>query len=349
LQKVVIIDHHQTDGIEKFQINPLNFGVDGGEEISAAGVAYCVFREHPELAIVGAHGDMQLPLKGLNKLILEEGVKNGEIEIENDLKLYGRYSRPLPQFLAYSDEPLLPDIAFSEEKATEFLLQNGIKVENENGVKRTYSQLNDTEKKKLIDKLSHLVGRKQKIVGENYVFPKRPMSECLDASGFSTLLNACGRHSKEEIGIRICLDLDTDAYKEAEVLLANHRRMLREGVVFVSANLQDLGKFYFADGRNLIDEGVIGIVCGMCIGKKNDKPIIGIANGENNTIKVSSRASKKLVENGINLGSILNEVCREIRDGAIGGGHRMAAGASIPKDKINEFLIHLGDKIGEVK
>ena len=38
---VVTIDHHQTEGIEKLQANPLLFGIDGGTELSASGTAYC--------------------------------------------------------------------------------------------------------------------------------------------------------------------------------------------------------------------------------------------------------------------------------------------------------------------
>ena len=347
LQDILIIDHHQTQGIEKFQINPLLFGIDGGDEISAAGVAYCVFREYPELAIVGAVGDMQMPLKGMNRWILQQGIESGRIRIENDLKLYGRYSRPLPQFLAYSDDPLLPRVAYSEEKAVEYLLQIGVKPTYENGSKRTYANLTDPEKKKLVGSLAIMIGSKDKLMGESYIFPKRPMSECFEASGFSTLLNACGRHSKEEIGLNVCLDEDENAYREAEVLLSEHRRMLREGIVFVSSNMQDLGKFYFVDGRGIVDEGVIGIVCGMKSGKKNDKIIIGVANGERETIKISGRASKKLVENGVNLGLMMSSATKVIGNGAIGGGHRMAAGASIPKDKINEFLIEIGKLIIE--
>jgi nanoRNase/pAp phosphatase (c-di-AMP/oligoRNAs hydrolase) len=31
--------------------------------------------------------------------------------------------------------------------------------------------------------------------------------------------------------------------------------------------------------------------------------------------------------------------------GGVGGGHRIAAGASVPKDKINEFLLEAGEHL----
>ncbi|MFH2105720.1 MAG: DHH family phosphoesterase, partial [Candidatus Micrarchaeota archaeon] len=54
LDDVLVIDHHQTEGIDKLQINPLLFGVDGGEELSAAGTTSLVFDHREDLGIVGA-------------------------------------------------------------------------------------------------------------------------------------------------------------------------------------------------------------------------------------------------------------------------------------------------------
>ena len=44
LKDTVIIDHHQTDGITKPQANPMLHGIDGGNELSASGTAFCVFQ-----------------------------------------------------------------------------------------------------------------------------------------------------------------------------------------------------------------------------------------------------------------------------------------------------------------
>jgi len=42
------------------------------------------------------------------------------------------------------------------------------------------------------------------------------------------------------------------------------------------------------------------------------------------------------VEAGLNLGKILSECCAQV--GGAGGGHNIAAGASIPEEKIDDFL-----------
>ncbi|HSB47231.1 MAG TPA: DHH family phosphoesterase [Candidatus Bilamarchaeum sp.] len=341
LKDAVIIDHHQTDSIEKPQANPLLFGIDGGDELSAAGTAFCVFRKRADLAIVGAVGDMQHPLKGMNRWVLAQGLESGEAAVEEDLKMYGRYSRPLVQFLAYCDEPVLPGITYREDRAAEFLNEAGIRFEG-----RKYMDLDVEEKRSLVSAIARLLissGRlegAESLMGESYVFPKRPKDETYEASEFSTLLNACGRHSRPEVGLKVCLG-DAEALSEARALLALHRKMLREGIEFAQGGVQDFGAFKFLDGRGKIDEGIVGIVCGMVMRQGWAEPIIGIAEGEGGTIKVSGRASRAQVAAGMNLGELMKAGCQ--RAGGAGGGHKIAAGASIPEEKLNEFLLAAGE------
>jgi len=346
LKNVVVIDHHQTEGIEKMQANPMLFGIDGGNELSAAGAAYCVFRQYPDLAIVGAMGDMMNPLIGMNRWVLAEGEKTGEVKVEDDLRFYGRYCRPLVQFLAYSDDPYIPGISYREEKALELLNDLRIPIERAtNRERRVYADLEDNEKKLLISALarvlinSNRLRSAEELIGESYIFPKRAKDETFEANEFSTLLNACGRHDRPEVGIGVCLG-DESAKKEAQELLQLHRKMLRDGIDFASKHVQDFGAFYFLDARGIIDEGLIGVVCGMILQQSWTKLIIGVALGERETIKVSGRASRALVGKGLNLGELMKEGA--LAGNGVGGGHRIAAGASISKNKINEFLLDAG-------
>lgn len=345
LNDVLVIDHHQTEGIEKFQANPVLHGIDGGDELSAAGTAYCVFREYPDLAIVGSAGDMQAPLTGMNRWVLEEGKKTGDIKVEEDLTFYGRYCRPLIQFLAYSDDPYVPGISYREDRAEELLAELGIPLK-EDEKWRVYADLNQDEKRSLISALARiLVGANQlkktnELIGESYVFPKRPKNETFEANEFSTLLNACGRHSRADVGVRVCLG-DENAYQEARELLMLHRKALREGINYATSHVQNMGRFYFLDGRGIVSENIIGIVCGMALRQQWKAPIIGVALGDGNTIKVSGRAPRSLVAKGLNLGDLMKKATEKI--GGVGGGHKIAAGASIPGDKINGFLLFAGE------
>ena len=344
LRDVVIIDHHQTEGVGKPQANPMLFGIDGGEELSAAGTAYCVFRSRAELAVVGAMGDMQKPLRGMNRWVAGRGVESGVVRIEEDVSFYGRYCRPLVQFIAYSDDPYLPGLSYREDKAMELLAELGISLE-ETGRLRAYADLSDGEKKLLVSALvKSLIGSgRTNIVEEGYIFPKRPRNETYEANEFSTLLNACGRHGKADIGIRLCLE-DESAYGEAAALLRMHRRMLRDGMAFASSRIADLGPFRFLDGRGVIDENVIGIVCGMGL-QQSRKPLLGVSLGENGTLKVSGRAPRTMPGNGVNLGALMKDAAAVL--GGAGGGHRMAAGAAVPAGALNEFLLIAGKRINE--
>ena len=51
---------------------------------------------------------------------------------------------------------------------------------------------------------------------------------------------------------------------------------------------------------------------------------------------MSSRANWGLVRSGIHLGNAMDECSRSV--GGEGGGHDIAAGARIPKEKKQEFL-----------
>jgi RecJ-like exonuclease len=61
------------------------------------------------------------------------------------------------------------------------------------------------------------------------------------------------------------------------------------------------------------------------------------------SIKLSTRGTKKLVEAGLNLGKILSESCAAV--GGVGGGHNIAAGATIPADRLDDFLKEFASRL----
>lgn len=339
--EVVIFDHHQTEGIEKLQLNPHLFGLDGGNEMSGSTCAYWALKTLPEVAIVGAVGDMQYPLVGKNRELMQEFISKGILEAPIDLRFYGRMSRPLVQLLAYADDPYLPFLGGSEERCAQFL--DGLKIgRGANGEWLRYSQLKKEQKEKLIGALAaHLAESRggkypaQNLVGETYLFPRfEQVPEKYDAGEFSTMLNACGRHNQTEIGIGICLG-DEGALEKGKELLAMHKRALREGVDFAYKNIADWGVFLLLDGRGIIDDGIIGVVAGMVFPTRK-KAIIALANDETGNVKISTRGTKALVNEGLNLGLGLKEACAQV--GGQGGGHAIAAGATVAPQKLDEFL-----------
>jgi RecJ-like exonuclease len=348
--EVVIIDHHQLAHKAHLQANPHLFGFDGGSELSAAGCAYFVFRTSVDLGIVGAVGDIQYPLRSLNRLMLDEAIAAKQAAVSTDLLLFGRNSRPLLQFLLYADEPYLPGLTGNEQSCKSFLSELGIELKSASNEKwRTYSDLSAPDKKALVSSLAELLSTRyspeaaSKLTGEIYTLLNRPQgTELSDASEFSTLLNACGRNSQPQLGVGVCLSRP-GAYESAKSLLAQHRKNLRDGIEFATKNVQDLGKFLLIDGRGVIPDGIIGVVAGMLFPGNRNKPVLALSLEESGNIKLSTRGTKKLIEQGLNLGRILSGACGAV--GGVGGGHNIAAGATIPNDKLDEFLKEFAKRV----
>lgn len=345
--EVVIFDHHQIEEKNKrLQLNPHLFGIDGGTCACGATTAFWSLGTLPEAAIVGAVGDIQAPMQGPNRMLLLKLRSQGLVEAPIDLKLYGRSSRPLPQLLAYADDPYLPGLSGHEDRCAAFLegIEPGFgKKMQEDGKWKTYSELLDEEKKKLVGALAVYMNEinggnfaPNNLIGEVYLFPRYlNVPELYEAGEFSTLMNACGRHKQPQLGIDICLGRK-GAVEKGAALLSLHRRLLREGVEYAYANVRDWGSFLFLDGRGIIDDGLIGVIAGMLYPSGRQKPIVAIALDSDGQIKVSTRGTKKLVLSGLNLGLALRDACAFV--GGIGGGHAIAAGATLPQDKLNEFL-----------
>jgi RecJ-like exonuclease len=102
---------------------------------------------------------------------------------------------------------------------------------------------------------------------------------------------------------------------------------------------------FFHAGEGIRDT-IIGIVTNMMLnGEEVDKglPLLGFALTENGDVKVSARASQSLVDRGLDLAAALTQAAKEVN--GIGGGHNIAAGATIPKGKEEIFLQLVEQKI----
>lgn len=367
--KLFVFDHHEKTNVQhENHFSPFDYGINGGNEISASGVAFLFAMALSEknidsspLALVGAVGDVQDysgKLIGLNAQIVKQATDAGFVKVENDLRLYGRVSRPLTQFLAYSTSPILPELTASEENSRKFLQETGITLTEGNNW-RTYGDLTQPEKEKLATALILHLGKFKvpewkigELFGEVYLFlheqKKSPLSE---AKEFSTLLNACGRHGHADLGVEVCLGDRGDKYLEALALMQEHRRQLREGIEFVTKNgVLEEKTFYCFDSGKEIKDSVVGIVAGMLYGSsliQSNKPIIAIAQNDDGSLKISGRATKELLEKGINLGKAFREVCLKLGEGNEGGGHAIAAGVKIEAGRKMEFLKQLNEKLEE--
>lgn len=366
IQNFYIIDHHPPEREYEKQVNPHFYGYNGGLDISGAGLAYLVAKSlgHPKmvhLAIVGAVGDMQDSdgkLHSLNRMILQDGINQGSVKLKYDLRLFGRQSRPITQMLSYSSEPIIPGLTGDENACANFIQNLDITLKREDGLWKHYVDLTHEERQKLTTSLyiylldsgipEYIV---QGMIGEVYtLLNEEKRTELRDAKEFATLLNACGRQEQPEVGVKVCLGDREDEWKNARNLLQRHRKMLREGLEYLKANLpKELENLYYFDAKDIIDENIIGVIAGMAYGAKiirPNKPILAFAEDKNDSakVKISGRANWGLVRSGIHLGNALRENSR-IFEGE-GGGHDIAAGARIPREKVNEFLKKINETFG---
>ncbi len=359
----IISDHHIPEKISKNQLNPHIFGYDGSFELSGSTTTYLIARnlglnfDLAPIAIVGAVGDLQDnnfgKLVGLNRFVVEEAVKNGLIDVKRDLRFFGKQTRPVYKMLEYTYDPFLPGISGNEGGAIEFLRSLDIDLKDERRWRR-WIDLSLNEKRKIVSEIIKLLLYSHypynlilKIVGESYILrDEEEGTELRDAMEFSTLLNATARYGEEEIGLRICLGERGKVFSRARTLLANHRRNLSDGLRFVNEiGIEELENIQYFHAKDKILDTIIGIVAGMSYSFSNrNKPIIAFAENEEG-IKVSARATKSLVEKGIHLANALKFAAEKV--GGSGGGHDIAAGATIPRGCESEFLRILDEVIGK--
>lgn len=361
---LVITDHHVPDPkwrkkqtvLDSFgsvdHINPHTYGFDGSYEVCGAGMTYLLSKKiDPKnadlayLAVIGAIGDFQdsgqSKLVSINRTILQDAVDAGDLIIEQDLRLFGRETRPIVQFFQYATDPRLEGLTDNPGGCMDMLEFLNIPVKRNNEW-RTWNDLDPSEKERIIDNVLELVPTDQqsRIYGEVYTLPKFAKGTGLrDAKEYSTVLNSCGRYDDAETGLRICCG-DASALKDAERNRADHRRHISTALSYVKDNhLIRVRRFiqYFDAGPN-IRETVVGIVAGMLLNSsecRSNLPIIAFVDADDG-VKVSARANRELVDRGLDLSSVMKTAAE--LTGGYGGGHSVAAGATIPADKKEEFL-----------
>jgi RecJ-like exonuclease len=365
----VIADHHQpADADTEYHLNPLLEGIDGASELSGAGAAYLLARalaavtpdSGPEpdvanrdlagLAVVGAVGDMQAvggELVGANREIVAEGIEAGALEERTDLALYGKQTRPLPKLLEYASEVRIPGISNDQAGAVAFLTDLEVDLRDGDDWRR-WVDLSAAERQTVASALVQRAiergvpaGKVDGLVGTTYTLAgEQPGTELRDASEFSTLLNATARYDRADVGLAVCLGDRGEALHRARQLLKNHRRNLSDGLERVkSRGVERADHVQWFDAGDEIRETIVGIVAGMALGVDGvdpDRPIVAFAEKSDEETKVSARGTARLVGRGLDLSAVMREASRSV--GGDGGGHDVAAGATIPAGAEEAFV-----------
>ena len=367
----IVVDHHQIPD-EEFDnervINAWKYDIDGGLEVSAGGMAYLVSKAlHKEntdlawIAVVAALGDRQdqgekKSFSGINLDIASTAKKNGQVEIDLDILLVGRETRPLPDALAFTSHPFMEGLTWNRDACLSLLNSSGIKLKDGSRW-RVPAELTEDEKRILLQTISKFTTSKNateimnELVGYTYTLSGEDKRSFLrDAREFSTMLNSCGRIRKAGVGIAICMGDRTKMLEEGESILLEYRILLRAYMNALSSErwrVVDNGKYVMVNGEGLVSENMTGAVSSLLGGsqKNTGKIIILRTNGEDGTIKFSSRKSTGC-KSEVNLGLLMRSCATKVS--GVGGGHNAAAGARITKDKLDEFLDCLEENVTRV-
>ncbi len=362
--KVLILDHHISQpapgGTEYFQVNSQFYGEEY-TKCSAAGITYLVARkldsrnmDLAKLSVVGNVGDMMardtMGLIGVARWIAEDGVDRGQVRITRGINCYGLSTRPLHICLANSDDPLIPGISGKPAEAVSLLCKIGIYSSSTDN--RIWEELSDEEARTLSSVLAEQIVANgespARLFSELYFFPdEMEKSPLRNASEYATMLNACGRWTKPNIGEAVCLGDRGQKYREAEHMLRHHRSIIRELCEYIhETGVDDSGSVQWIHTGDKYPDTIVGIGAGMALSKLDtNKPILVLCNvsDEPDLIKVSMRTYEKVLRRGVDLQEVL--VTAAVESGGAGGGHNIAAGAYIPKGCEHDFIRRVNELI----
>ena len=182
------------------------------------------------------------------------------------------------------------------------------------------------------------------IYGETYTIPNI-RRELTNVDEYSSLLNACGTNKEYTAAISIQLG-KYNQMELAQSLLSKYSANMQNGIEWIKreGSIQEENiQYIYTEDKQMKQVAAAVSSIGIELGILPDKPVLSLMKMDN-LLKVSSRTTDNMIEKGINLGVIMNQASNNFN--GFGGGHNIAAGATIPYDQKDNF-IHLVDEMVE--
>lgn len=339
--KCIIVDHHQylkektSENI--FQINANLCNINGNYEASGSTLTLALAKalnsknkDLVGLALIGATGDKQYigGFRGYNKDIIDEALKEGLIQEKVEIKLYGEN---LYDALYYSIDPYFLGISGNKKAISDLLDNLGLNKDTK------FEDLNKEEIKKLQSHLMLILIKKEleKNILDTVIRP-RYYSEFIgyEFERFADLIDSCGKGGNRGLGLAVAMG-DKDKLEEAlryekeykQKILDELLRLEKEGFEGKKAI-----RYFHSNDSSL--GGVIGGIAMNFICDR-EKALLSLVKSDDE-LHVSCRGTQYLVKKGLDLGSAMKKASIKL-DGH-GGGHAIAAGATIKSDQEKEFL-----------
>jgi len=337
LKDAFIIDHHEISLQAQENITIINPHLFGGEEISAAGLAYLFSKSvNPEnkdlanLAVVGMVGDMlERSISKINNRILEDA----EVIIKKGLLLYPA-TRPIHKTLEFSSAIFIPGITGNSRGVLSLLREIGIKKENNEY--KNLIELTDEELSKLITEILLRTRKKgEDLIGNIYLV--KLFNRLEDARELSAMINACSRLGYTNVALSLCLD-NKDARTKAETIYADYKQQLVAALNFAENNMIEGNGYIFLNAGHEIRDTIIGTVASILSMSHQYKEgtIIITMSYDKEKLKVSARVAGR---EGRNVRELLEKSMKDIEGEC--GGHPLAAGCLFSREKEKEFIDNL--------
>lgn len=337
--KIAVLDHHKPirKSRKVVQVNPHFHDIDGMTESCASALSFlaavmmdpCNWNLSP-IAIAGIIGDRQHMggMKGVNQQILDYAVEKGYVSVQRGLNLKGP---TVADAIADSIDPYFVGLSGRKDNVLAFLDSMKLNPSTPMGA------LDEIYRRKLTSMLSlRLMGQGcrpetvEELVSEIHWIPSMSMS----AMDLADLLNACGRMDHEGVGVALCMG-DQDALTLAGDLRREYNRKILEKLMLIESDgvSQMPSVQHFAAEVASLAGAQTGLAMQYILDQS--KPTLALSHVRGK-VKVSSRGTKHLVSKGLDLSAALKKAAEKV--GGIGGGHAVAAGATIPEGKEEEFL-----------
>ncbi|MCX8154787.1 MAG: DHHA1 domain-containing protein [Candidatus Micrarchaeota archaeon] len=333
LGEALVIDHHYPRIENKYNnlLNAFFIGLDGDKGISSSGLTSIVLNRGEGIGLLGAIGDRQYPFRSTNAELLESAMRYGDVIKTTDLKVYGKYRRPMFVMLGY----MFRDFAVDYRQAIRFISKLGIK-QKRGEEWRDYMSLTHQERfiflRAVLEKASKL-GMLDDIYGDVYVL--RSFRE-IDMNELTSIVNATGREGKARVGMEIVLG-KRDSLREGLGIWKKYQRNLRDAIRYAEENMEYDRDIIYIDGRGKIDPSILGVVLSI-LSEGETKTIVGVSDDQTGILKVSIRSRT------VNVGQIINEIISNNRDWE-GGGHEGAGGFTILEDDLDRLMLSIREMI----
>ncbi|MCI4322470.1 MAG: DHH family phosphoesterase [Thermoplasmata archaeon] len=341
---VIVLDHHKAPPFpgelpaHVAYVNPLNWGVDGMSELCGATLTwlFTIFLDpknwdNAPWGLSGGIADRQNVggFQGLSGRLVKEATERGLLHPRAALAVRGP---TIADAIERSVDPYFRGLSGNLEACTALLRSLEIdpavapEALSKEGTERLAAELERRlQEQGARPEFVHMV-RREAWTTEHPKF---------DAEDLSNLQNSVGRIGEPGLGISLALG-DPTALHQAKAAEAQWRTGVMSGLRRLELEgPQRLGSIYWFESHESTLAGAqAGFAANYLLNPRH--PVFGIAAESSTQMKVSSRATTWLVEQGLDLSVACREAARSVK--GEGGGHRVAAGATIPAGSRQSFL-----------